>query len=170
MPQPRGWSCLPSSSFRLDSSAFSVICLASSWRLRVLCHCLRSSSVPSSPMLGLCPSRSSRLMFSKACGSSSWCLPDVSCRSSLAIVFPFVIVLPFVPPTTLQDNTLRLQLAMSILQGVESVTYYETAATGAGKLRRIETVLSTVNLVWLRVAKELIWIRFGWPELVPVSG
>jgi hypothetical protein len=55
-----------------------------------------------------------------------------------------------------QDYTLRLQPAMSRLQGVESVTFYDTAATGAGELHRFETVLSTVNLVWLEgCAKEL---------------
>jgi hypothetical protein len=63
-------------------------------------------------------------------------------------------VLSFVPPTTPQVNTLRFQLAMSISQGVESVTFYETAATSACKLHRIAIVLSIVNLVWLRVARK----------------
>src|SRR5215210_362180 len=37
---------------------------------RVFSHCLRSSSVPSSPALGLCPLRTSRPIFSKRRGSS----------------------------------------------------------------------------------------------------
>jgi hypothetical protein len=43
---------------------------------------------------------------------------------------------------------------MGILHEVESVIVYETAATGAGKLHRFETVLSIVNLIWLRVARK----------------
>jgi hypothetical protein len=43
---------------------------------------------------------------------------------------------------------------MSISQAVKSVMFYETAARGAGELNRYETVLSTVNLVWLRVAPK----------------
>jgi hypothetical protein len=49
---------------------------------------------------------------------------------------------------------------MGILQEVESVMFYETAATGAGRLYRFETVLSTVNLVWLRVARKS-YQRYG---------
>jgi hypothetical protein len=48
---------------------------------------------------------------------------------------------------------------MSISKGVESVTFYETAARSVGKLHRLATVLSIVDLIWLRVARAGARIR-----------
>ena len=55
---------------------------------------------------------------------------------------------------TLSFAFLAANVLEGISQGVESVTFYETAATSAGKLHRIAIVLSIVNLLWLRVARK----------------